>query len=39
MVEKVLFIMAAIATIGEFVLDVWKECNSRSDDKGKEKER
>ncbi|WP_165172880.1 hypothetical protein [Adlercreutzia sp. ZJ242] len=35
MMEKALFTMAAIAAVGEFVLDVWKECRSRADDEGK----
>ncbi len=39
MIEKALFIMAAIAAIGEFILDAWKEWSSRSNDKGKKRGR
>ncbi len=28
MIEKVLFILAAVATIAGFVLEVWRECKS-----------
>ncbi|MDO4290958.1 MAG: hypothetical protein Q4C41_07000 [Eggerthellaceae bacterium] len=37
MIEKVLFIAAAIATIAGFVLEVWRECKSRADDGGRNK--
>lgn len=40
MFEKILFALAAIATIAGFVLEVWREMksNSRSDDEGSKKE-
>lgn len=39
MIEKVLFILAAAATVAGFVLEVWRECKSRADDEGKRKRR
>ena len=32
MIEKILFILAALATIAGFALDAWKEWRSRKDD-------
>lgn len=39
MLEKVLFIAAAVATVLGFVLDLVKESKSLSDDEGKKKGR
>lgn len=38
MFEKILFICAAIATVAEFVLEVWREMKARAED-APEKER
>ena len=40
MFERVLFALAAIATIAGFALEVWREMksNSQSDDEGNKKE-
>lgn len=37
MFEKVLFILAAMATVAGFVLDVWREWKARAEDEGEEK--
>ena len=38
MFEKILFILAAIATIAGFVLEVWREMKARADDDKEEKQ-
>ncbi len=35
MIEKVLFMLAALATIAEFILDAWREWKTQTDDEGK----
>lgn len=39
MVEKLLFIAAALATVAGFVLELWREWKARADDGGGEKHR
>lgn len=38
MIEKVLSIVAAMATIAGFILEVWRETKARADGRGKEKD-
>lgn len=37
MFEKVLFILAAMATVAGFALDVWREWKARAEDGGRKK--
>lgn len=39
MFEKILFIMAAVATVAELVFSVWKECKTREEGKEERKGR
>ncbi len=36
MFEKILSIVAAIATVAGFILEIWREWKSRADDEGEE---
>ena len=39
MIEKVLSILAALATIAGFILEIWREMKARADGSGEKKRR